>query len=512
MRLIRGLLLLCLCLTGGLVSAREIFQGNACTIGAEEIVVGNVFVLCEELLIAGRIEGNLIGGALRATITGQIDGSVYLVGGQVLMAGHIQREMHFAGLMLWLQTEIPDTLPMPPAVSVAPTIGGSVLSFSLTTRLSETVDIGGGLIGVGYQVIVRGRVEGEVNFWGSGLTIDGSVGGKVYASVGDPASDGAQIETLLIPFGFEPDLLAPGMTVTARGTIAGTLDYVGPVAGQFPADWDIPTTFTSTANVPLPTPQSPETFAVYISNFWYEALILLTAGLLGLFVLPEIFRTPLSAMRQQAVASVSVGMLAFILSFPIVLMMAVLSLAVLVVLQLLGLSSVAVVLGSLLALINFSSAGIFYFVAIFGARALVAFAIGRFVLRLFRTGRPNTRSVLLSMLVGALLLALLISLPLIGWVFNAAALFLGLGSILTTILKRLQTIRETVPTAGSTWQTLSAAVVPLPAVMSVSPVADALLPTHAEPDAPKPPPPLALMPPGMTNLPEGFDPQFFDER
>ncbi len=507
----RWLLLICLLFIGGVVSAREIFQGDACFVAADEVIMGNVFVLCEELIIAGRIEGNVIGAALRGTLTGQIDGSVYLVGGQVVLSAQVEREVHFAGLMLWLQTAIPDTFPAAMDSTTTPKIGGSVLSFSLSTRLADEADIGGGLIGVGYQVIVRGRVAGEINFWGSGLTIDGQVGGNVYASVGDPASDGTQIETLLLPFGFEPDLQPPGMTITERGTVQKTLEYSGPVAGQFPQDWQIPTIFNSTANVPLPTAESPETLVVYANNFFYEATILLTAGLLGLIVLPEIFHIPLSTMRHQVVSSVSVGMLAFIISFPIVLMMGVLSLAVLVVLQLLGLSGIAVVLGSLLALMNFGGAGIFYFVAIFVARALVAFAMGRLLLRLFRFSNRAPRRGLLSMVVGGLLLALLISLPVVGWVFNAGALFWGLGSILTTILGRLRTIRETVPAASSTWQTLSAAVVPLPSLTPTPPVNDALLPAQAEPATPVSVSPLALMPPGMTDLPEGFDPDFFDE-
>lgn len=508
----RWLLLIWLCFTGGIVSAREIFQGDTCTIAADEVITGNVFVLCEELSIAGRIEGNLIGAALRGTITGQVEGSVYLAGGHVLLAGTIQREFHYAGLILWVQSEIPGNLPFAQPSGTAPKLHGSLLSFALSTRLSDTAQVEGGVISAGYQVILQGTVGGEVNFWGSGLTIDGQVGGSVYASVGDPGSDGAQIETLLLPFGFEPNLQSPGMTVTERGWIGGVLDYLGPVQGRFPDTWEVPTIFNSTAAAPLPTPESPESLGVYASNFFYEATILLTTGLLALAVVPEMFRAPLTTMRTRPVSSISVGMLAFILSFPIVLIMVMLSLALLVVLQLLRLSGVAVVLASILALVNAGGAGIFYFTAIFVARALGAFAFGRFVVRMTGNYRTNLGTLMITMVVGALLLALLISLPALGWVVNAAALFLGLGAILTAILERLQTIRETAPAPGSTWQTLSAAVVPQPPLSPPQPTPDAALPAPTEPATDETVSPLTLMPPGMTNLPDGFDLNFFDEQ
>jgi hypothetical protein len=102
-----------------------------------------------------------------------------------------------------------------------------------------------------------------------------------------------------------------------------------------------------------------------------------------------------------------------------------------------------------------------------------------------------------------LLLALVSSLPLIGWVFNAGALFLGLGAILTMFLERVRTLRETLPTTPPLAYE-SVATAPS-ATEILLPPPSATVP--ATTDVPALPP---LGGTGTDNLPEGFDWRFFD--
>jgi hypothetical protein len=100
-------------------------------------------------------------------------------------------------------------------------------------------------------------------------------------------------------------------------------------------------------------------------------------------------------------------------------------------------------------------------------------------MRLALGNRVEERAGIIAVLLGIALLALLAALPVIGWLINALAAFLGLGAILTLILRQLEKARQR---------------------------ADA--PQTPPSDAPlQIPPPMVedhLLGPGMDNLPDGF--------
>ena len=94
-------------------------------------------------------------------------------------------------------------------------------------------------------------------------------------------------------------------------------------------------------------------------------------------------------------------------------------------------------MGVVLGLVNIAGISVFYFVAIFGARALVGLAIGRLILRtlFLRTDVDENRWMpVLALVIGVGLLSLLTALPTFGILFNAFALFVGLGAILNVVI------------------------------------------------------------------------------
>ena len=96
-------------------------------------------------------------------------------------------------------------------------------------------------------------------------------------------------------------------------------------------------------------------------------------------------------------------------------------------LALLQLDGLLLAIGSLLTVIDLSVIGVFYFCAIFLARAVFAIGIGGLVWQV-AAGREAARQMpRVSLLTGVTLLAFLASLPEVGFLFNALALFNGLG-------------------------------------------------------------------------------------
>lgn len=458
-----------LCLWLGLMaitaSAREVLQGTACSVPADQTIEGTLFTLCETLDLQGTVNGNVIGLALRATLTGEVAGNVYLAGGELTQSGRVGGALHYAGITYTL--------------AEGGSVGGGALLGTLKSAFLPNSTLSGNVVSVGYELYIMGDVEQEVNFWGASLSLGGQIGGSVYASVGDPESDASQIRGLLLPFGFDITLSRPGFTLLEGGRIAGDASYYGVTEAVLDGTLEGTASFTR-LTAPLPTLDRPATLTVFWNQAFSEFTALVVVGFLGWLVAPQGLNRPLARFRLRSVSAFSVGLLAFLLSFPIVLIIALASVVAVVVLLAVRLDGVAVAVGVLLLVVNGAGIGAFYFLAIYVGRVLVAWSLGRLLLRVWQAELTPRMFALASLLVGTGVLSLGIALPLVGWMINALALFLGLGTLLTVALREADRARNASPVAP----TVSA---PTPALLSTPP---------------------AL---GMSHLPEGFNIEFFRE-
>jgi hypothetical protein len=91
--------------------ARELLQGEQCTVAEDDTLRGTMFVLCENLQIEGRVQGDVIGLAFRTTITGDVNGDIYLAGGELVMEGRVTGSIHYAGVALDIQPSASDDVP-----------------------------------------------------------------------------------------------------------------------------------------------------------------------------------------------------------------------------------------------------------------------------------------------------------------------------------------------------------------------------------------------------------------
>jgi hypothetical protein len=465
-------------------AAAEVLQQDTCYIAPEEVVTGNLFVLCRELVIEGRVTGNLIGAAYSTSVSGTIERNLYLLGGEVEMRGTLASDLHFAGVSLQIlpETTIED---------------GDVLALALSTVVRPEVQIPGSMVGIGYQLVMDGTVEREIDFWGSALRISGTVSGDVTASVGNSQSPdvASQLETLLLPLQFEVDVVNPGLILTETGAIDGLLTYQGTTQGRFDGTLQQPATYiptiTNDALLDLVEEDNAWTaLGFYLQQVIREFTTLGLIGLLGLLIIPEIVQRPIRALRRQPMTSLGVGLLTFILSFPVVVIVLLFSLIIIIVLGLLRLDGVTVAGGILLGIVNIGGTSLFYFVAIFVSRMILAIALGRVLVA--RVGSVSTaRSWFVSLLVGVTLLALLGSLPTIGWVINAVALFLGLGAILTVIQGEMRALRDNVAHTAPVYYAEGES----DATADETAISVTMPPPMLEARVPEP---------GMDNLPPGF--------
>lgn len=490
------LLLLFLTLCAGFTTAREVMQNSQCVIEADQVVQDTLFVLCDDLIIYGEVDGHVIGAAVRAHIHGTVAGNLYLVGAALTIDGMIAGDVHYLGASLQVLAQPADA-----DKAVSP-LQSSLFALTLSTTLDAGTRVPGSVIGAGYQLVLNGAVGREVNYWGSALVVNGPIAGNVYASVGDRTTDGSQIETLLLPLGLDLRLTTPGLLVAANGRIEGELIYGGPQEAIIEGAVQNAPQYSPPPVVSLQNLEEPGVITLFFDNFLREASTLLVIGVVILLFVPNLLQTPLTNLRQRPFASFSVGMLSFILSFPVVTALLLLNVAVVALPLVIGLSGVALAAGVLMGLFNVGSISIFYFIAIFVARVIVALGIGRLVLRIFRRGRrrpPGVRPrVFLALIIGVAILALFSSLPTVGLLVNGAAVFFGLGTVIGGLLENLRRLREGGLPARAPVQTS----------YTVQPVAPPALPaTTPARDADE----VIFAGPGMEDLPPGFDPtSFFD--
>ena len=320
--------------------------------------------------------------------------------------------------------------------------------------------------------------------------------GDVYARVGNPQSSGAeQLETLLIPFALDVNLINPGLFIRENARIAGLLEYSGIEPGIIDGVVEGETIFNRSDVSPVQISLGEEentgrSLSRYFSQVLREFTTLGLIGVFGLLLMPRLMQAPIATLQQRPVSSLSVGMLSFLLSFPVILIVLLLSLLVIFILSLLRLDGVVVAALVILGITDIGGASLFYFVAIFIARVIVALGLGRVAVQVTLGDNGSQRINYLSLGIGVLVLAILGSLPApLGWIVNAVALFLGLGAILSVLQTQLRALRE------------SPAETPRYAAEKQE------LPRSPEDARQFPPPIINDKPaaPGMDNLPEGFE-------
>ena len=439
------------------------------------------------------MDGALIVAAEEAEINGSVGGNVYILAPRLDLRGELARALHFAGGALFIHAEARwlDE-------------GADLLAATLHTELLPGARLPGDYLGIGYQLSLAGEVAGSVHYDGSRVALSGAVGEDLRATVGDAQTAGlSQLQPLvnLLPSSLQAEVLTPGLTMTEAAAVGGELVYRAPRPAELPGKVaggarHIPISLsTTTLNAPPLPGDQPLIGPRYWRNVLREFVVLtIIAG--GVFLLAaRPLHDALRHMQQRPLPSLGVGLLTFILSFPIALLIALASALILLPLNWLG--SDLLLYGALLVgMVDFGLASLFYFGAIFLSRVVTAVALGRFLGRRWgrmRRGRRvgngtrTTGLTLFTVLAGCLALALLSSLPYAGWAFNAFAAFFGLGAIVGSTRGRLRVLRLPAP-APSRYETTKAVAGP-----------DQMPPS---------PPPIPSdrwrAQPGMSNLPPGF--------
>ncbi|MGI8658346.1 MAG: hypothetical protein ACR2K4_06205 [Candidatus Limnocylindria bacterium] len=330
--------------------------------------------LAQDSLLDGKLR---VGDSISVAADEAVDGDLYLIGGTVTMNGTVDGDLTVIGGQ----------------VTVNGTVSGDTLAAGGMVTLAGSID--GDLRTTGGQVTVSGDT-GEDVLTAAGqamITSTGSIGGDLIVLGGDVQMDGS----------VDGSIEASGGAYNRTGTVGGTERVI---VGR--PDDDAPT-------------------AAPVDNAIGHFVALLILGGLAIWLLPRAINSAEATLRTRPLLSLGGGLAAFVgyIVFVIVAILLIVLLAIIFgILSLESILAVAIVAGVLLiGVISF----LFVMAVAFGGDIVVALAIARVAGR-GGLGAPWRELTLFA--IGAAVIVIATSLPIVGGIVKLAVVLFGLGALI----------------------------------------------------------------------------------
>jgi hypothetical protein len=404
--------------------------GDQYTLDEGESSDDNLYAFGNTVLILGTVDGDLVAAGSVVTVgpSGEVTGDVWAAGSDVRIEGTVGGDVRGAGFSV--------------RVVGGGSVGGEVLAAGYHIGLEEGAEVGSDFTAAGYQAALDGSVGDDVVFSGSAVRLAGAVGGNVQLDV-EPA-EGAS--PMVFPgMGGMPAVpkMAGGLDIADTATIEGDLDYTVTGGGEPEVDENLVAGAVNPDYRERPSGGDNEPdesrLVSYGKGVLSHFLGLLLIGALGLWLAPRLTEMIHGNLAAAPLPATGWGCLTRIL-VPVavaVLITATIFLMILLgffpfdrtpVLWLSGFLGSALLFGSLLA--------------VWIGRAIAGLWIGRLILGA-TGGSPQGRA--WPLLLGCLIVAMLVELPMLGGFLGWLIGVIGLGAMVITAQKRR---RSAPPTEG----------------------------------------------------------------
>ena len=391
--------------------------GDVVEIKADEVVADDVYVAASRFTLDGTVQGDLVVFAETIIVNGKVEGDLIAAGQSVIVNGAVMDDARIAGAVLKL--------------SETAFIGGDVVSAgaSLETEKGSVVK-GDVVVGAG-QALLEGKIGDDALAGTGSLEINGEVGGDVKAEVGDP-EEGAPPMSMFFPqAGVNFPTVKPGFNVGENAKIGGNLEYTQSKDVNIPSN---AVAGTVVRNEPVVNPDEveiPPTFAEqavsWTLDLFRTIVTWIALGLLLGWLASPFMKALMEKIQSQPAASLGWGVIAYAAFFfvlLVILTVVILGGVLFGALTLGGLSGTVIWVG-VLAL--FALILVFVLVSSFLTKIAAAWLSGKLILA--RVKPELAEHKFLPLAVGVILVALLVALPFVGWVFGLLITFAGLGAL-----------------------------------------------------------------------------------
>ena len=403
-------------------SAATFLGDDAIVIEAGETITDNVYAFGATVRVEGTVEGDLIGAGSSILIaeSGTVTGDLMAAGESISIEGTVEGDVRSAGY----------------AVHVAPggQVGGEFVAAGFSVGLLENTEVGNDAIMAGYQGLVDGNLNGDLKFAGGALDITGVVDGDVDAAVDAPTGQGPGA---FMAFGQDVDLprtVNPGLHI-GEGEIRGDLSYEASAASDVDeAAVSGAVTFDQVTEAGAEVQDDRPFVVSWLVDFIRHYIALLVVGLLTVAALPRLLGQAADRLAQEPLPSAGWGLVTVAVAFfgiGLTVFAAVLLLALTLGVDL-GILAWAVLSAAAVLLV-----GLTFGMLLAGWLGWIAsgLTIGQ---RLMAQGEPSTGlgDRLPLLLAGLAVIALLISLPVVGGLMKFAVGFVGIGALILTLRRR----------------------------------------------------------------------------
>ncbi len=406
---------LTLLLAAGLARSAEAVDvrgGDTITIGKDEVVDDDLFLAGNIVVMNGTVSGNLFVAGSQIEVNGTVNGSLFLAGQSLTVNGKVSGSV-FGGSA---------SMRLGPQASVGRNVfyGG----FGLTSEPGSTV--GRDLLMGGYQAVLGGDIARDLRFGGGALELSGKVGRDVIADVSAPGTDRQAGFTSFTPG--MPAPIAPGLRVSNRARIGGTLTYSSPVE-QASAIQSAPAGGVAyKARQERGGAQAQRNVVgEWIADLLREFMTLLVLGLLAVWQLPALLNHAADKVRARPLPSAGWGLIVLIGGFILAFLAA---LAIIIAAILLGIITLGG-LGWTTAGVGFSALALvfslFMLLISYGSKLVIAYLVGRLVL--LQVAKQYADHKVWPLLLGIVLYVLVASIPLLGGIVGIIATLVGLGAL-----------------------------------------------------------------------------------
>jgi cytoskeletal protein CcmA (bactofilin family) len=392
-------------------------SGDSIEIKADEIIEDDVYVTANEFVLEGTVKGDLIVFGETITINGTVEGDLIAAGRTIIINGTVTDDARIAGAELQL--------------GKTAMIGDDVVagSASLETKAGSVVE--GELVVGAAQALLDGKINGDVLAGTGALELNGEFGGDVKAEVGNPEEGGPPLSMYMPQANIHFPTVKPGFNVGDDAKIAGNLEYTQSKDVKIPAE-AVSGKITRTEPVVDPTkvevkPTPAEAAMTWTFDLFRTIVTWIVFGLLLGWLAPLFMKSLMDKVQSQPAASLGWGLVAYAAFFFAILLVfiAMLTGGILFgVLTLGGLSGTIIWLG-ILAI--FAMIVGFVLVTAFLTQITVSWLGGKLILSRIKPELAEHK--FLPLVVGVIVVALLIALPYIGWLFGVLVMFIGLGAL-----------------------------------------------------------------------------------
>jgi cytoskeletal protein CcmA (bactofilin family) len=326
----------------------------------------------------GYVEGDILSAGRTLTIDGQIDGNLWLAGERVTISGAVNRSVRTAGQYVTLNANVE----------------GDVIAFAQEVYISNQTELGRDCAAFGAEVIIDGVVDGNCHLRGGVVRISGRVLGNINAA-GDRIilTPQAVVEGDFYYESHEKADIAP------EAQILGSLKWKR-LRESEGADIRLP-------SVPPPT------------GWVWRFLFLCGSLLIGTIVIlfkHDMTERIIADIKSNFILHGLVGLLV-IVATPVV--------AILTAITIIGLPAAAAAMSV-------------YFLFFIIAKIFVGIMLGHLLLGLLSQGRRVSLG--WSMVLGLVVLALLFTIPVLGWILYLLAWAIGAGALTVCFFRRKQVV------------------------------------------------------------------------